>query len=577
MKQTDQAQHIRRDWLSVLVPAAGALAAVYLIAAPLAMLIYAAFRGPSDFLPFEDGAQWTLDNVIAVFTDPIMLGRVLPDTLTFVAGTVALATLMAMVLAWVVERTDLAARNLWFAIIIFPTLAPIVVKAIAWILLMSPNAGWANLALRSLFGWSGEGPINIFSMPGLILCQALATTPFVFLQLSAALRSMNPMLEEASRGAGASPFTTFRKVTLPVLLPGLLAPVILVTLITFEQFELPLIVGLPARINVFAFRIYNELNPASGLPNYGGAAAISLPFLGLGLLALLAYNYAIRHADKFVTVTGKAFAQKRLALGRWRWPTYAFLTIYVGLSAILPIGVLIWTSFFGFTPPGKATWADATLAGYANFLNNPVFWRAVFNSFLVAGLSALIVTLLGGLIAWIVVRSKAPGRGLLDALTFLSLGIPAVIAALAVMVLYLSLPIGVYGTVWILVIAYSYRLATATRLSRATIMQVHKELEEASEAAGARWLTTQARILLPLLAPGLMSSFLLLFIIGMREFTIPFVLYSQDNVVLSVLIWQLFQGGQPAHSAALGTLMLLMVAPIIFFARRFLVARGSGD
>jgi iron(III) transport system permease protein len=565
------------DWAAYAVPALGAAAAVYLIAAPLAMLIYAAFRGPADFLPFESGAQWTFDNVRAVVTDPIMYGEIIPDTLIFVAGTVCLTTVMALAMAWLLERTDLPYRSLWFALIIFPTLVPIVVKAIAWILLLSPNAGWINLLLRETTGWSGKGPIDVFSMSGLIFCQSLSVAPFVFLQFSATLRSMNPALEDASRASGASTWTTLRRITMPVLLPGLLAPIILVTLITFEQFELPLIIGLPGGINVFAYRIYNELNPASGLPNYGRAAAISLPFLIMGLVALVAYNHAIRHAERFVTVTGKAYVQRRIALGYWRWPAYAFLGFYIALAAVLPALILVWTSLFGFSVPGSVPLGGASLESYRQLLADPMLWRAVYNSFTVAILSALIVTLLGALLAWIITRSTFPGRWLLDALSFMSLGIPAVITGLAVMVLYLSVPVGIYGTVWILVIAYSYRLAVSTRLSRATIMQVHKELEEASSAAGARWLTTQTRILLPLILPGLVSAFLLLFIIGMREFTIPFVLYSQENVVMSVLIWQFFQGGEPARSAALATLMIAMVLPLLMFARRYLVARGSGD
>ena len=568
---------MKTDWAARVVPALGAAAAVYLIAVPLAMLVYAAFRGPADFLPFEPGAQWTFDNVRTVFTDPVMYGEIVPDTLIFVAGTVGLSTLMALTMAWLIERTDLRYRNVWFALVIFPTLIPIVVKAIAWILLLSPNAGWINHLIRSATGWSGKGPIDVFSMPGLILCQSLSVAPFMVLQFSATLRSMNPAFEDASRGSGASTWMTLRRITLPVLLPGLLAPVILVTLVTFEQFELPLIIGLPGGINVFAYRIYNELNPASGLPNYGRAAAISLPFLAMGLMALVAYNYAIRNAEKFVTVTGKAYAQRRIPLGLWRWPVHLFLALYVGLAAVLPALILLWTSLYGFSVPGSVALDQASVQSYRQLFADPMLWRAVRNSFTVAILSALIVTFLGALLAWIIARSTFRGRWLLDGLSFMSLGIPAVITGLAVMVLYLSVPIGIYGTVWILVIAYSYRLAVSTRLSRASIMQVHRELEEASDASGARWLTTQTRIMLPLIMPGLVSVFLLLFIIGMREFTIPFVLYSQENVVMSVLIWQFFQGGEPGRSAALATLMIAMVLPLVVFARRYLVSRGGGD
>jgi iron(III) transport system permease protein len=441
-------------------------------------------------------------------------------------------------------------------------------------LLFGPNAGWANIAIRSLTGWSGDGPLNIFGMTGLIICQSFATTPFVFLQLTATLRSMDPALEEASQCSGASPLTTFRRITLPVLLPGLLAPLILVTLVTFEQFELPLIIGLPARINVFAYRIYSELNPSSGLPNYGGAAAISIPFLLLGLAVLLLYNRAIRRSQSFVTITGKSYRQRRLPLGRWRIAVLSFLVLYMAFAAGLPGAALIWTSLFGFAAPGKAAWSDLSVAAYVNFLSDPVFWRALANSLLVAAGSAVLVTLIGALIGWIVARSRFWGRKILDVLSFMSLGIPAVIAALATMVLYLSVPIGLYGTVWVLVLAYSYRLATATRISRASLMQIHRELEEAAETSGATWLMTQVRIVVPLLSPALLASFLLIFIVGLREFTIPFVLASQDNLVLSVLIWQLFQNGKPDSSAALGALMIVMVLPMIVLARR--IGRGAG-
>ncbi len=565
----------RADTASWLVPGIGALLALILVGAPLAMLVFAAFRGPSDYLPFEPGAHFTLDNVRDLFSDPVLLTRILPDTLIFVAGTVSLTTLTAFTLAWLIERTDLPARNLWFALIVFPLLIPIPVAAIAWIMLFGPNAGWANQAIRALFGLSGAGPLNIFSMGGLIVCQSFVTAPFVFLQVSATLRGMSPALEEAAVMSGATPLRTFWRITAPVLLPGLLAPLILVTLVTFEQFELPLIIGLPARLNIFAYRIYTDLNPPSGLPNYGAACAISLPFLFLGVASLLLYNRAIRHAGRFVTVTGKGFSPRRLPLGRWKAPALTLLALYFSFGALLPAATLIWTSLFGYTPPGTAALTDMSLASYRTFLGNGVFWRAVFNTFFVALLSALIVSALGGLIAWIVARSNVPGRRALDVLSFMSLGIPAVIAALAVMVLYLSLPIGLYGTIWILVIAYSYRLATATRLARARIAQISRELEEAGEMSGARWLAVQTRILLPLIAPALGSAFLIVFIIGMREFTIPFVLASQDNLVLPVLVWQLFQNGQPAPSAALGTLMILMVLPLIFLGRR--LARGQSD
>jgi iron(III) transport system permease protein len=565
------------DLRAQLVLLFGAGLAVYLILVPLGMLLFAAFRGPSDYLPFEPGARWTLENFRAIYSEGALYSKIIPDTLVFVTGTVALTFATSFTLAWLIERTDLPGREIWFAIILFPLLVPIPVLAIAWIFLMGPNAGWLNMMLRVLGGFEGPGPINVFSMPGLILCQSLASVPYVFILLSAALRTMNPALEEASGASGATPMTTFRRVTLPVLLPGLLAPLILITLITAEQFELPLMIGLPSRIIVFSYRIYFELNPAGGLPNYGGAAAVSLPFVVFGVLLLLLYNRTIRRAESFVTVTGKAYRQRRLALDAWRVPAVLFVVAFVSMAAIVPALVLVWTSFFGYTLPTRATAADFSLDPYRQLFANPSFWVGLKNTAVVAGASAAIVTAIGAILGWIISRSAMRGRRFLDFLSVMSVGIPAVIVGLAVMMLYLSLPIGIYGTVWILILAYSYRFATTTRLARAGFLQIHKELEEASSVSGARWLTTQARVLLPLLLPALTSGFILLFIVGVREFTLPLVLYSQENVVLSVLLWQLFQNGQPAPSAALGTIIIAVVLPVIFATRRILGARAVAE
>ena len=560
-----------------LVLAVGAGAAIYLIAVPLAMLLLAAFRGPADYLPFEPGTRWTLEHVRALLADPVIYTRILPDTFVFVAGTVALVFAIGLGLAWLIERTDLPGRELWFSLVLFPLLVPTPVLAIAWILLMGPNAGWLNLAIRAGLGMEGSGPIDVFSMGGLILCQALASTPFVFLLLTSTLRAMDPALEEASGASGASPFTTFRRVTLPVLLPGLLAPLILVTLITAEQFELPLIIGLPAKINVFSYRIYFELNPLSSLPNYGAAAALSLPFVVLGVLLLTGYNRAIKRADSFVTMTGKGYRQRRLALGAWRIPALVLVSLYVALAAILPAAVLLWTSVFGYVPPLSATPADFSLWAYRALFANPAFWLGLRNTFVVALASALIVTAIGTLLGWIISRSQLKFRHVLDFVSVLSVGIPAVIAGLGVMLFYLSVPLGIYGTVWILIIAYSYRFAVTTRLARAGFLQIHRELEEASATSGARWIATQRRVLVPLLLPALSAGFILLFIVGVREFTIPLVLYSQDNVVLSVLLWQLFQSGQPAASAALASIIIAAALPVILIARRTLARRALSD
>ena len=265
--------------VGVLAMAGAAAAALYLVLAPLLALLATAFRGPSDLLPFEAGAHWTFDNLIEVYVNTPLLSNVLPSTAIFVLGSVAVTFFAAFTLAWLVERTDLPWRTAIFTLVLFPLLVPGVVMAFAWTLLFAPNAGWVNVALRGVLDLDSPGPINIFSMGGLILCQGIASVPFVFLLLGAAMRTMNPALEEASSASGARPLTTFFRVTLPVLRPGVLAPLILATLVALEQFEMPLIIGFPARINVFSTRLYFDLNPEDELPAYGKAAAVALLFL----------------------------------------------------------------------------------------------------------------------------------------------------------------------------------------------------------------------------------------------------------------------------------------------------------
>ena len=552
-------------WTGRLVLGAAALAAVYLVVTPLLSLLITAFRGPGDLLPMEKGSRWTLANLVEVYLNPSLFTDVVPNTAIFVLGSVAITFLVAFTLAWLIERTDLPWRAVIFTVVLFPLLVPGIVVAFAWTLLFAPNAGWVNVAMRTVAGLEGPGPINIFSMGGLILCQGIASVPFVFLLLGAAMRAMNPALEEASSASGARPLTTFFRVTLPILRPGILAPLILAILVALEQFEMPLMIGFPARINVFSTRLYFDLNPEDELPAYGKAAAVALLFLAAAVVLLFIYNHMIRRAERFVTVTGKGYRPTRYALGRWRIPALCFVGLYLAVAAILPTIVLVWTSFSTETGFGLDT--------YRTLFANPHFWPAVRNTFVVAGASASVITVIGALLAWQIFRLRFPGRGLLDVVSFLSIGIPAVIVGFAVMVMHLSLPVGLYGTIWILILAYSYRLAVSTRLSRAALIQIHPELEEASYASGGQWLDTARRVVLPLLAPSLVASFLLLFIVGFREFTIPMVLQSDDNWVLSVIMWKLQIATQTGQAAAVGTLILVFVVPVIFLLRRRLLSR----
>ena len=242
----------------VLVLGAAVVAALYFISAPLFTMVLSAFRGPEDMLPFEDAAEWTLGHFAEVYINPVLYQEIIPQTFIFAFGAVTVAFLIAFTLAWLVERTDLPGRNVIFTLILFPLLVPTMMLGIAWVFMFGPNAGWINQAIRFLFGMEGGGPFNIFSMTGLIFAQGAALVPFVFLLLAAALRSMNPSLEEASAASGASPMTTFFRITLPILRPGILAPLILAFLVAMEQFACrPVSMFFPFEFSSNSVRIRN--------------------------------------------------------------------------------------------------------------------------------------------------------------------------------------------------------------------------------------------------------------------------------------------------------------------------------
>ncbi len=555
------------QWL--VLGTAGALV-VWLVSGPLAFLLVTGFRATEDALPFEPGVAWTLENFVQVYGNPVLYHRVLPDTVLYTAGAVALTMMLGIFFAWLVERTDIPARHLLFIAIVSPVIVPTVVVAIAWVFLLGPNVGWVNLLLRGALGLAGPGPLDIFSLGGVIVVQGLALVPLSFLFMTAAFRSMDPALEEASALCRGRPLTTFRRVTLPILLPATLALLIVVATLTLEGFEIPMVIGVPARLQILSTWIFFAINPPAGLPNYGQVAAIAVPFVGLGAVLLALYNRATRVAERYAVVTGRGYRPRRVNLGRWRYPALAVVLVYLLLVLVLPAAVMLGAALI---PAAGGSAAAVSFQPFVNVLSSPTTLLAFRNTVVAGGLSATIVVFVACTVSWLVVRTRLPGRYLLDFLTFAPLTIPAVITGVAIGLLYLVVPVGIYGTVWILVAAYATRMAVATRIVRASLIQLHRELEEASHVSGARWFTTFRRILLPLLAPALILSWLLLFIVSFREFTLGMLLFRPANVVLGVHIWKLYERGHIQEASALGFVMIVMVLILGFLARRFLVPR----
>ena len=477
------------------------------------------------------------------------------NTLVFGLGSAALGLAAGVALAWLVERTDCPFKGAIYIAAFFSFAIPGVVKVIGWILLLGPRAGAMNLALRTVVPVE-TGPLDVFSMGGMILVESLIWTPVVFLVMAAPLRSMDPSLEEAAAMAGAGLWGRLRSVTLALAWPSILSLLILTLIRSLVSFDVPALIGVPADIAVLTTRIYNEIR--TGLvPQYGEASAYASILTVFVLLLLIPYARLIRRANRYATITGKAYRPRLYELGRWRGFAGACALLFPVLVG-LPIAMLLWASLLRFyQPPTAEALAFLTLDNYPSALRNGDIIAALRNTLVVSILSAVAVMALSFVAAWVVLRSRVPRRGLLDQLSSLPLVFPGVVLGIAVLRTYLTLPVPIFGTVLLLVAAYipAY-MAYGMRFAEAGLIQIHRELEESGLVHGGTFLSVARTILVPLMLPALFGGFVYVFLLSAKEFSIAALLYGPQSRVASVAIWELWQNGQISQLAA----FCLMVA-----------------
>jgi iron(III) transport system permease protein len=446
---------------------------------------------------------------------------------------------------------------------IVPFISTSFIGALAWILLGSPETGLINQFWRFL--GNSEALINIFSLEGIIFVIALYEMPFVFLLVAGALRSMDPALEEASLSAGAGLWRTTTRVTLPLVLPAILASSLLVFVLAAEQFGVPAVLGTPARIRVLTTSIVatNTFYP----PQHGLGAALCVTLLTIALAGLWLQRRMLANRS-FTTVGGKGSQPRRIALGPFRWVLLGVCCLYLLLAVVLPFSTIflssirtLWTADF--------RWEQFTLAHYHWILfEYPSTLRAIRNSLFLAVVGATVTILLCALISFLSLRTKLPGRTVLDYLSMLPLGFPGVVLAYGLLQVWINPPLVLYGTVWILFIAYLTRyLPIGVRATSATLVQIHPELEESSLSCGATWFQTFKRVTLPLLKPGIIAGWILLFIAFARELSASILLYSPGNEVLSVVLYDLQQNGQFREISALAFIQIAASIVLVLVAK----------
>ncbi|MBI2538409.1 MAG: iron ABC transporter permease [Deltaproteobacteria bacterium] len=501
----------------------------------------------------------------------LQLAGPLLNTVYFSAGSAVLATLIGGLIAWVVTRTDTPLSGLGYFTAFASFGTPFILYTIGWLLLLG-RAGPVNFWLKSLL--DSSGPIlNIYSLAGMIFVEALLWSPFVFLMLAASFRSMDPALEEASEACGANALQTVTRVSLRLMLPAIFSVILLVFIRAFESFEIPALVGLPGDVRVLTTSIF--LDAQRMPPNYGSAGAFSVLLMLIVAGTLYFYFRMTRESARFHTITGKGYRPRLISLGRWRFVASAALLLYAFVLLILPFLIILWASLLPFyMQPSLEALSRLTLRNYQTAIHYPKVADSIKNSVLLGLGSATVVMGLTTLASWILVRTKLRGRWLLDLLTTLPLLFPGIVMGLAILRFYLVVPIPIYVTLWILLVAYVARyIPYGIRYAHTGLLQLHRELEEAAYASGASWSNCMRRIVLPLLTPSFFGGWVFVFLLSAKELSMSVLLVSPRTPVVSVAIYELWDNAQVGELAAFGVVwatILASVAVIYYlFARRY--------
>jgi iron(III) transport system permease protein len=502
---------------------------------------------------FVKGGVVTVVNFRGAYTS-VGIGTMVGNSLAFAFGSAAVSIVIGSVLAYLIVRTDVPGKSLMFAASLVPLIIPGILHTIAWIFVLDPNIGVANRWVIEPL--DGHHPFNVYSIPGMIVIEGLHLAPLVFLLMVAAFRSMDPSLEESAIMSGASLPTVFRKITLPLVRPALYAGILIMVVRGLESFEVPAVVGLRNHIWVYTSRIWQALNDA--IPNYGQAGAYAMSLLVLTSIGVFFQSRLSKRGRAFQTITGKGFRPHPVRLGAWRAPATALIIVYFLVAVVLPLLVLFYASTQQFySPPSHETLSHMSLANYPHEWREPVIRHAVVNSLYVGLGAATAVMLLAAVASWVVVRTRLRGRWLIDNLAFMPLTIPGLVLGVALLTIYLRVPIGIYGTLWILFMAYMTRyMPYGMRYASTSMFQIGRELEESAQMSGAGWWHTFRRVVLPLLAPGLTAGWIYIVIVTFRELGSSVLLYSPGKEVLSIVIWEQWRAGLLTEVAALGVMLI---------------------
>lgn len=536
-----------------------------LVILPLFWLVYYSFRS-------DAGGGATLENFVALVTDPT-LARAYGRAIAMALGVGLLACLVATPMAWLVARTDLPGRRYIRILVTASFVTPPFLGAIAYEIIAAPNSGIVNILYRKLFGLdSSQYLVNIYTFTGLVFAIACFAFPYVFTLVANAFDRVPSDLEDASSILGGKSMTTLRKVTIPLVLPAMLAGTLIAVLQALTMFGSPAILALPAGFHVITTKIWSLFQFP---PRLGLAAASALPLLIITVILLRAQKTILGRKD-YTVLGGKSGTPQTTELGSWKWAAAAFVFSILCLTVFFPYAAIVKTAFTGTV--GDLINFDTLTLRHWNFVlfEFSATQLALRNTFVLGLLTATVVTGIALVVSYLVIRKSVPGSGVLGVLATTPVAIPGIVLGVGLFLSYANPTFQLYGTIWILLIAFmTIELPAGYQQMSSAFSGVHPELEEAGRIMGASRLRTLWEITAPLLRTSVVASWCFVFVGTIRELSATILLTTANTKLVSVIIYDLNESGDLGAICVLGIILLAASFAVVFVANRVPVLGGS--
>ena len=530
-----------------IVIAISVLLLMYFIVFPLLVLIYDSF--------FVNGVL-DISNYREVYGKAVNW-KSLTNTVQLAFIVMIASVIVTFPMAWLVGRTDLPFKKTFRTILVASYMIPPYVGAIAWVQLLNPSVGYLNNIFKAVFGLS-QAPFNIYTMGGLAWVLTLFYSPFAFITISRAMEKMDPTLEEAARISGASPLRTLKDVTLPLMMPSIVAGGLLVFIAAASCFGIPAIVGMPGNIEVMTTRIVTFVyqGDSAGIRN-ATALAVSMMVIANGLLFFM--SYLLSHKD-YTTISGKSTRPNIVELGKWKPLALLIVGGYAFIAVILPLGSIVMTSFLVSMSKGVEL-SNFGIDAWIPVITSAQYMESIWRSVVYGVIAACIGTALALFVAYLSVKTKITGRSLPDLLVVLGGATPSIVISLALIITFSgNYGLNIYSTMWILIVSYLVKYMTmSVRTIAASLSQVHSSLEEAALNSGASWIRTCKDIIIPLIAPSIVAGWFLIFMPSFYELTMSNLLYGADTKTIGVLLYELQTYADTQNASVLSVIILIIV------------------